>query len=101
MRRGVGHPRGHGEARDPVAFEAVTAASAEPAAGIAAAAGGGAGSCMRVGPADDLCVVYRMQSPKQRLPHRAALRERVCGAVADTKRAAGRQAALERGLKIA
>lgn len=36
----------------------------------------------------DLFVVYMMQSPKQRAPHRAALRELVYGAVIDAKVAA-------------
>ncbi len=45
---------------------------------------------MWVDPANDLFVVYMMQSPKQRVPHRAALRELVYGAVTDAKVAAGK-----------
>ena len=47
--------------------------------------GGAAGTYMWVDPANDLFVVYMMQSPKQRVPHRAALRELVYGAVIDAK----------------
>jgi len=43
---------------------------------------------MWVDTANDLFVVYMMQSPKQRVPHRAALRELVYGAVTDAKLAA-------------
>ena len=43
---------------------------------------------MWVDPASDLFVVYMMQSPKQRAPHRAALRELVYSAVVDAKVAA-------------
>ena len=50
--------------------------------------GGAAGTYMWVDPANDLFVVYMMQSPKQRVPHRAALRELVYGAVTDAKVAA-------------
>jgi len=50
--------------------------------------GGAAGTYMWVDPANDLFVVYMMQSPKQRVPHRAALRELVYGAVSDAKVAA-------------
>ncbi len=52
--------------------------------------GGAAGTYMWVDPANDLFVVYMMQSPKQRVPHRAALRELVYGAVSDSKVAAAR-----------
>jgi len=52
--------------------------------------GGAAGTYMWVDPANDLFVVYMMQSPKQRVPHRAALRELVYGAVVDAKVAAGK-----------
>lgn len=50
--------------------------------------GGAGGTYMWVDPANDLFVVYMMQSPKQRVPHRAALRELVYGAVIDAKVAA-------------
>ena len=50
--------------------------------------GGAGGTYMWVDPANDLFVVYMMQSPKQRVPHRAALRELVYGAVTDAKVAA-------------
>ena len=52
--------------------------------------GGAAGTYMWVDPANDLVVVYMMQSPKQRVPHRAALRELVYGAVVDARTAAAR-----------
>jgi CubicO group peptidase (beta-lactamase class C family) len=51
--------------------------------------GGAAGTYMWVDPANDLFIVYMMQSPKQRVPHRAALRELVYGAVVDAKVAGG------------
>lgn len=44
---------------------------------------------MWVDPANDLFVVFMMQSPRQRGAHRAALRELVYGAVTDAKVAAG------------
>ena len=47
--------------------------------------GGAGGTYMWVDPANDLFIVYMMQSPKQRSPHRAALRELVYGAVVDAK----------------
>jgi CubicO group peptidase (beta-lactamase class C family) len=47
--------------------------------------GGAGGTYMWVDPVNDLFVVYMMQSPKQRTPHRAALRELVYGAVTDAK----------------
>ena len=47
--------------------------------------GGAGGTYMWVDPANDLFVVYMMQSPKQRTPHRAALRELVYGAVTDAR----------------
>jgi CubicO group peptidase (beta-lactamase class C family) len=50
--------------------------------------GGAAGTYMWVDPANDLFVVYMMQSPKQRVPHRAALRNLVYGALTDAKVAA-------------
>jgi CubicO group peptidase (beta-lactamase class C family) len=50
--------------------------------------GGAAGTYMWVDPANDPFIVYLMQSPKQRVPHRAALRERVYGAVIVAKAAA-------------
>jgi len=50
--------------------------------------GGAAGTYMWLDPANDLFVVYMVQSPKQRVPHRAALRELVYGAVTDAKVAA-------------
>jgi CubicO group peptidase (beta-lactamase class C family) len=43
--------------------------------------GGAGGTYMWADPANDLFVVFMMQSPKNRLPYRAALRERVYGAV--------------------
>ena len=52
--------------------------------------GGAGGTYMWVDPANDLFVVYMMQSPKQRVPHRAALRELVYGAVTDAKVAASK-----------
>jgi len=52
--------------------------------------GGAAGTYMWVDPANDLFIVYMMQSPKQRVPHRAALRELVYGAVVDAKVAGGK-----------
>ncbi|MGL6111265.1 MAG: serine hydrolase domain-containing protein, partial [Rubrivivax sp.] len=52
--------------------------------------GGAGGTFMWVDPANDLIVVYMMQSPKQRVPHRAALRELVYDAVTDAKVAAGK-----------
>jgi len=52
--------------------------------------GGAGGTYMWMDPANDLFVVYMMQSPKQRTPHRAALRELVYGAVTDAKVAAGK-----------
>jgi hypothetical protein len=36
-------------------------------------------------PANDLFIVHMMQSPKQRVPHRAALRELVYGTLTDAK----------------
>jgi CubicO group peptidase (beta-lactamase class C family) len=51
--------------------------------------GGAGGTYMWVDPANDLFVVYMMQSPKQRAPHRAALRELVYGALNDTVATAG------------
>jgi len=50
--------------------------------------GGAAGTYMWVDPVDDLSVVYMMQRPKQRRPHRAALRELVYRAVPDAKQVA-------------
>jgi CubicO group peptidase (beta-lactamase class C family) len=50
--------------------------------------GGAGGTYMWVDPANDLFIVYMMQSPKQRVPHRAALRELVYGAISDAKVAA-------------
>jgi len=50
--------------------------------------GGAAGTYMWVDPANDLFVVYMVQSPRQRVPHRAALRELVYGAVIDAKQVA-------------
>jgi CubicO group peptidase (beta-lactamase class C family) len=47
--------------------------------------GGAAGTYMWVDPANDLFVVYMMQSPRQRVPHRAALRERVYAALPDPR----------------
>ena len=52
--------------------------------------GGAAGTYMWVDPANDLFIVYMMQSPKQRVPHRAALRELVYGALSDAKVAAAK-----------
>jgi len=52
--------------------------------------GGAGGTYMWVDPVNDLFVVYMMQSPKQRTPHRAALRELVYGAVTDAKVAAAK-----------
>jgi CubicO group peptidase (beta-lactamase class C family) len=47
--------------------------------------GGAAGTYMWVDPANDLFIVYMMQSPRQRVPHRATLRELVYGALTDAK----------------
>jgi CubicO group peptidase (beta-lactamase class C family) len=47
--------------------------------------GGAGGTYMWVDPANDLFIVYMMQSPKQRGPHRATLRALVYGAVVDAK----------------
>ena len=47
--------------------------------------GGAGGTYMWVDPANELFVVYMMQSPKQRAPHRAALRELVYGAVLEPR----------------
>jgi len=47
--------------------------------------GGAAGTYMWVDPVNDLFVVYMMQSPKQRVPHRAALRERIYAALPDPR----------------
>ena len=47
--------------------------------------GGAAGTYMWVDPVNDLFVVYMMQSPRQRVPHRAALRERVYAALPDPR----------------
>jgi CubicO group peptidase (beta-lactamase class C family) len=52
--------------------------------------GGAGGTYMWVDPVNDLFIVYMMQSPKQRAPHRVALRELVYGAVVDAKVAAGK-----------
>lgn len=43
--------------------------------------GGAGGTYMWVDPANELFVVYMMQSPRQRVPHRATLRELVYGAL--------------------
>jgi CubicO group peptidase (beta-lactamase class C family) len=51
--------------------------------------GGAGGTYMWVDPANDLFVVFMMQSPKNRLPYRAALRERVYGVIAVPPAAAG------------
>lgn len=45
---------------------------------------------MWVDPANDLFVVYMMQSPRQRVSLRAALCELAYGALGDAKLAAGR-----------
>jgi len=55
-----------------------------PGHGLSSHRGAG-GTYMWVDPVNDLFVVYMMQSPKQRTPHRAALRELVYGAVTDAK----------------
>lgn len=47
--------------------------------------GGAAGTYMWVDPVNDLFVVYMIQSPRQRVPHRAALRERVYAALPDPR----------------
>jgi CubicO group peptidase (beta-lactamase class C family) len=47
--------------------------------------GGAGGTYMWVDPANDLFVVFMMQSPKQRMPYRSALRERVYGALGGAK----------------
>ena len=52
--------------------------------------GGAGGTYMWVDPANDLYVVFMMQSPKQRVPYRSILRNMVYGAITDTKLAAGR-----------
>ena len=52
--------------------------------------GGAGGTYMWVDPADDLFVVFMMQSPKQRLPYRSVLRNMVYAAVTDLRVTAGR-----------
>ena len=51
--------------------------------------GGAAGTYMWVDPGNDLFVVYMMQSPKQRVPHRAALRNLVYAALTEGAKVAG------------
>ena len=52
--------------------------------------GGAGGTYMWVDPANDLFVVYMMQSPKQRVPSRSVLRNMVYGAITDAKLPVGR-----------
>ena len=47
--------------------------------------GGAGGTYMWVDPANDLFVVFMMQSPKQRVPYRSILRNLVYGAITDMK----------------
>ena len=47
--------------------------------------GGAGGTYMWVDPANDLFVVFMMQSPKQRVPYRSILRNMVYGAITDMK----------------
>ena len=47
--------------------------------------GGAGGTYMWVDPANDLFVVFMMQSPKQRVPYRSILRNMVYGAITETK----------------
>jgi len=47
--------------------------------------GGAGGTAMWVDPESDLITIFMMQSPKQRVPHYAALRELVYGAVVDSR----------------
>lgn len=47
--------------------------------------GGAGGTYMWVDPAQDLAVVFMMQSPKMRVPYRSILRNIVAGAVIDTR----------------
>ena len=47
--------------------------------------GGAGGTYMWVDPANDLFVVFMMQSPKQRVPSRSILRNMVYGAITETK----------------
>ena len=47
--------------------------------------GGAGGTYMWVDPANDLFVVFMMQSPKQRVPYRSVLRNMVYGAITETK----------------
>ena len=47
--------------------------------------GGAGGTYMWVDPANDLFVVFMMQSPKQRLQYRSILRNMVYGAITETK----------------
>ena len=52
--------------------------------------GGAGGTYMWVDPANDLFVVFMMQSPKQRLPYRSVLRNLVYGAITEAGSASGR-----------
>lgn len=52
--------------------------------------GGAGGTYMWVDPAQDLTVVFMMQSPKQRVPYRSLLRNMVYGAITDIKPTAAR-----------
>ncbi|MDO9285177.1 MAG: serine hydrolase domain-containing protein [Aquabacterium sp.] len=47
--------------------------------------GGAGGTYMWVDPAQDLTVVFMMQSPKQRVPYRSLLRNMVYGAITDLR----------------
>ena len=51
--------------------------------------GGAGGTYMWVDPAQDLFVVYMMQSPKQRVPYRSVLRNMVYGAITELRAPAG------------
>ena len=50
--------------------------------------GGAGGTYMWVDPANDLFVVFMMQSPKQRVSYRSVIRNMVYGAITDTRRLA-------------
>lgn len=52
--------------------------------------GGAGGTYMWLDPAQDLAVVFMMQSPKMRVPYRSLLRNLVAGAVNELKPPAGR-----------
>ena len=52
--------------------------------------GGAGGTYMWVDPANDVFVVFMMQSPKMRVPYRSVLRNMVYGAFTEVKLPAGK-----------